>query len=215
MARNPDPKYGRWILPVVIAGMVGATFAFVNSLDPDTVPDSGTTLAVSTSVTSTTTVEPSVTTTTLAAEVTAYLADLEGLVVEAEGLLERARTINNDWDNRTATFGDTEDALRTLATDTSEFEARVLAAATVAELEASHLALNEAAAAMSGAATGMVDGLLDPDSAQGRVNSFTDYQNATTAMRTGLESVKSRAGVASDLVTEDTTAATTTTVAGG
>ncbi len=209
MARNPDPKYGRWILPVVIVGMVAATFAFVNSLDPGTVPDSGTTLAVSTSSTSTTTVVASVTTTTLAAEVAAYLADLEGLVAEAEGLLERARTINNGWDDRTETFGDTEDTLRALATDTSAFEARVQAAATVAELEASHLALNEAAASMSGSATGMVDGLLDPDSAQGRIDSFTDYQNATTAMRAALEGVKSRAGVASDLVTEDSTTTTT------
>lgn len=211
MATNPDPKYGRWILPLVIAGMVGATFAFVNSLDPGTVPDSGTTQPVAASTSTTITVAASVTTTTLAPAVAAYLADLEALVVEAEGLLERARTINNDWDNRTATFGDTEDALRTLATDTSSFEVRVQSAATVPELEASHLLLNEAAAAMSVAATGLVDGLLDPDSAQGRINAFTDYQNSTAAMRAALEEIKARAGVASELVDDG---ATTTTVSG-
>jgi hypothetical protein len=209
MARNPDPKYGRWILPLVIAGMVGATFAFVNSLDPGTVPDSGTTLPVVASTSTTAPVASTVTTTTLAPAVAAYLADLEALVVEAEGLLERARTINNDWDNRTATFGDTEDALRALATDTSGFEARVQAAATVPELEASHLALNEAAAAMSVAATGLVDGLLDPDSAQGRINAFTDYQNSTAAMRAALDEIKARAGVASELVDDGATTTTT------
>ena len=102
-----------------------------------------------------TVVVESTTTTTLAPAVTAYLSDLEGLVIEAEGLLERARTINTEWDNRTATFNDTADLLRALATDTSSFETRVQAAATVAELEASHLLLNEAAAGMSTAATGM------------------------------------------------------------
>lgn len=214
MARNPDPKYGRWILPLVIAGMVGSTFAFVNRLEPATVPDSGTTLPIDAVTTTTTTVPTSSTTTTLAPQVAAYLDDLDGLVVEAEGLLERARTINNDWDNRTATFGDTEDALRSLAEDTSGFEARVQAAATVPELEASHLLLNQAAEGMSIAANGMVDGLLDPDSAQGRVNSFTDYQNFTAEMRAALEQVRSRAGVASDLVTESTDGGTTTTVGG-
>lgn len=208
MARNPDPKYGRWILPLVIAGMVGATFAFVNSLEPGTVPDSGTTQPIDAVTTTTTTVAASTTTTTLAPQVVAYLADLEALVAEGEALLERARTINNDWDNRTATYGDTEDLLRALATDTADFEARVQAAATVPALEASHLLLNEAAAAMTAASTGMVDGLLDPDSAQGRINSFTDYQNATTAMRAALEQVKARAGVASDIVTEGTTTTT-------
>lgn len=208
MARNPDPKYGRWILPLVIAGMVGATFAFVNSLDPGTVPDSGTTLPTDAATTTTTVPLSSTTTTTLAPQVVAYLADLEGLVAEAEGLLERARTINNDWDDRTATFGDTEDALRQLAADTAGFEARVQAAATVPELEASHLLLNEAAAGMTAAATGMVDGLLDPDSAQGRINSFTDYQNFTASIRAALEQVRSRAGVASELVTEATTTTT-------
>jgi hypothetical protein len=209
MARNPDPKYGRWLLPLVIAGMVGATFAFVNSLDPGTVPDSGTTLPITASTSTTTTAAPTVTSTTLAPEIAAYLADLEALVVEAEGLLERARTINNDWDNRTATFGDTEDALRALAADTTSFEARVQAAATVPALEASHLALNEAVAGMSVAATGMVNGLLDPDSAQGRINAFTDYQNSTTSMRAALEEVKARAGVASELVDDGVTTATT------
>lgn len=211
MAQNPDPKWGRWILPLVIVGMVAATIAFVNQLDPGTVPDSGTSLPPEAATsTTTTTLPPTSTTTTLAPQVAAYLADLDALVAEAEGLLERARTINNEWDNRTATYGDTEDLLRQLATDTADFDTRVQNAATVAELEASHLLLNDAAAKMSTAATGMVDGLLDPDSAQGRINAFTDYQNATAEMRTALEQVKSRAGVASELVGETGTTTTTT-----
>jgi len=209
MAQNPDPKWGRWILPLVIVGMVLATFAFVNSIDPGTVPDSGTTLPPAATSTTTTTIPTSSTTTTLAPQVVAYLADLDALAAESDGLLDRARTINNDWDDRTATFSETEDALRVLATDTSDFEARVQAAATVPELEASHLALNDAAANMATAATGMVDGLLDPDSAQGRINSFTDYQNANAEMRAALEAVKSRAGVASELVGGGDTTTTT------
>ena len=29
-----DPKHGRWILPLIIGGMVLLTFTFVNSLEP-------------------------------------------------------------------------------------------------------------------------------------------------------------------------------------
>ncbi len=33
MTSNPDPKPGRWILPLVIVGMIGFTYLFVNSLE--------------------------------------------------------------------------------------------------------------------------------------------------------------------------------------
>ncbi len=201
MAQNPDPKYGRWILPVVIAGMVGATWIFVSSLEPGTVPDSTATTAASEDTIATTTV-PETTTTTLAPEVAAYLAQLDALALEAEGLLERARDINNAWDQGETSFQDTADALRTLVDDTEAFDARVQESATVPELEASHLLLNDAAASMVVAAQGMVDGLLDPDTAEGRIQAFADYQAATDAFMAGVQAVKQRAGVASELVTE-------------
>ena len=42
MAVNPDPKPGRWILPLVILGMIAFTYFFVRSL-PEASPN--TTLA--------------------------------------------------------------------------------------------------------------------------------------------------------------------------
>ena len=55
MARNPDPKPGRWILPLIIVGMVGFTYLFTNSIDtvPE-VPDNEATA----STTTTSTTEP-------------------------------------------------------------------------------------------------------------------------------------------------------------
>ena len=38
MAVNPDPKPGRWILPLVILGMIGFTYFFVREL-PEASPD--------------------------------------------------------------------------------------------------------------------------------------------------------------------------------
>ncbi|HEX2367660.1 MAG TPA: hypothetical protein VHM94_00340 [Acidimicrobiia bacterium] len=41
MASNPDPKPGRWILPLVIVGMIGFTYLFVNSLEGSAVNGQG------------------------------------------------------------------------------------------------------------------------------------------------------------------------------
>jgi hypothetical protein len=54
-----DPKHGRWILPLVIAGLVGLTYSFVNALPPAEVP-LGTTIPTATS----STLPPETTTTT-------------------------------------------------------------------------------------------------------------------------------------------------------
>ena len=54
MPRNPDPKHGRWILPLIILAMIVLTITFVNSLEP----------AESEAGTTTTLPPPSTTTTT-------------------------------------------------------------------------------------------------------------------------------------------------------
>ena len=81
-----DPKHGRWILPLVIAGLVGLTYSFVNALPPAEVPLASTTTAVVT-----TTAPPETTTTTLPPEIEAFMALVDGYEATA---LEIARRIN-------------------------------------------------------------------------------------------------------------------------
>ena len=42
---TPDPRHGRWILPLIIAAMVVLTYTFVNSLEPAESPTGTTTAA--------------------------------------------------------------------------------------------------------------------------------------------------------------------------
>ena len=77
MAVNPDPRPGRWLLPLVVLGMVLFTYVFVRTLpgaDADVVDlDNGTTSSTTTTVAAS---DPESTTTTtqpLDAETTAYL----------------------------------------------------------------------------------------------------------------------------------------------
>lgn len=193
MAKNPDPKYGRYILPFVIAGMVGATFIFVNGIEPGTVPDASSTTTTS-AESAAATIPDSTTTTTLPPEIEAYIASLEPLVAESEVLVERARQLNNDWDNGVASFQDTADGMRELSADTADFANRMEAAATVPALEPSHLLLNEAARAMATEAENMVSGLLDPDSSEGRILAFEAYQLAADSLQSAFVDLKVRAG---------------------
>jgi hypothetical protein len=193
MAKNPDPKYGRYILPFVIAGMVGATFVFVNGIEPGTVPDASSTTTTN-AESAAGTIPESTTTTTLPPEIEAYIASLELLVAECDELLERARQLNSDWDNGTASFQDTADGMRALSADTADFANRMEAAATVPALEPSHLLLNEAARAKATEAENMVSGLLDPDSSEGRILAFEAYQLAADSLRSAFEDLKVRAG---------------------
>ena len=59
MYRNPDPKPGRWVLPIVVLGMVAFTWFFVQRLSPDEIPEDE---PPSTTTSTTTTAAPSATT---------------------------------------------------------------------------------------------------------------------------------------------------------
>lgn len=200
MAKNPDPKYGRYILPFVIAGLVAATVIFVNALEPGTVPDGQTTTTTASVAPETTIPATTTTTTTLPPVLETYLSTLEDFVAEGEVLLERARGINASWEARSISFGDTQDALELLATDSEDFATRVQTAATIPELEASHFAMSDAAVAMATEGQNMVTGLLDPDTAAGRIAAFEAYQLATDSLRAGFEAVEARASEVADAV---------------
>jgi len=214
MTTNPDPKYGRYILPFVIAGLVAATWIFVESLEPGTVPDGQTTTTV-VSAASSTTLPATTTTTTLPPALAAYIASVEGFVTEGDGLLDRAREINANWEARSASFGDTADALRLLATETEDFATRVSDGATVPDLEGSHIPLRDAAFSMATAGQNMVTGLLDPDSAAGRVAAFEAYQVANDDLRAAYSAIQLRAGEISGSFSEGAAEEETTTTDSG
>ena len=109
MPRNPDPKHGRWILPLLITAMVVLTFTFVNSLEP-TGSESGTT-----TTTAPTTTVP-ITTTTLPAEITAFITSLDAIRTQLTDFGSQVDQANSDWESR-ATSGVTYDGTHTAFTE--------------------------------------------------------------------------------------------------
>jgi len=214
MANKTDPRHGIWILPLVIVAMVGATIIFVNALTPadelDTVaaPSTGPAGGGTTSTTSTTV--PS-STTTLPPEAEAYLLELASLEATAVRLVERAIEINRQWDDREVTFQVALDEMRLLEADTADFVTQVEAATPTAipELEPAHLDITIAARAMEEAANAMVEGLLDPNSSEGRKAALLEYEASGAEAVAAIEAVQIRAGV--EVATSSADENTTTT----
>jgi hypothetical protein len=170
-----DPKPGRWILPLVVLGIVGFTYVFVNAIppapvdtttpittvDPTAAPGAGTT-------TTTTPVDP---------VLGAFLTELDGLDTQAADLLAEAQQINDNWDNENATFSGTTAAFEAYEAKVQDFAAAVAAVAPPPTVT-SWTTASGAANAMATAAGNMLEGFLDPDSAAGRRSGLADLQAA-------------------------------------
>jgi hypothetical protein len=99
-----DPKHGRWILPLVIVGLVGLTYSFVNALPPAEVPLGTTTLPATTS-----TIPTETTTTTLPPDLAAFLLLLDGYEATAIEIQVSIDETNDAWETNTISFSETLD----------------------------------------------------------------------------------------------------------
>lgn len=117
MARNPDPKHGRWILPLIITAMVVLTFTFVNNLDP-AVDVAGTTTVPEPPFPTT----PTSTTTTLPPELAQFVVTVEILERQVTTFGDEATRINDDWEARRVTFGEARSSFTQLADTISAWE---------------------------------------------------------------------------------------------
>ena len=191
--------------------MVGATAVFVNALSPGDVPEgTGPTVApddTPIAATSTSTsLGTTTTSTTLPPDVQAYVDLMNTVGVDAGTLVERATTINQQWDDREISFQAALDDLRTLNDDTTTFVASVEAATPtqLPLLEPAHLDVAFVARAMASAAEAMVTGLQDPNSSEGRQIALQEFQSAGTDLVTAVDKVGAVArGEDASAVTDD------------
>lgn len=123
MARNPDPKHGRWILPVIIAAMVILTYTFVNSLEPAEEVDG----------TDTTVVPPfptvPTTTTTLPADIQAFMVTMDLFENQARAFLDEINRVNDLWEAREIEFNEAVNSFQQVRASITEWEDDVAEAA--------------------------------------------------------------------------------------
>ncbi len=181
-----DPKPGRWILPLVVAGIIGFTYTFVNALPAADVPSATTATTAAAAPTTTSTTTSSTTTTTLSPAVTAFLDVVAGFDTRATELVGTAQQLNDDWDARTIGFSDIREGLTTLRGDTDDFVAALEAAEVpeaAAELWTEAVTATES---MATAADNMFDGLVNTEGPEKRLNSLEEYKAAQASLRQAL-----------------------------
>ena len=200
MAVNPDPKPGRWILPLVVLGMVAFTYFFIKEL-PEASPDS-------TSVSNTTTTAPGGETTTTTPgpgtggdpAVDAYLVELDEINNALQLLRAEMVTVNDgfDADPREIEYSEAEARMTTIDTDTRALADRVAAMTVPPGFETNQQALTSAIDSAAAAASEALEGLQGSDPGEIRRAAVVAYTTAADNFDTEVANTRTAAGVPSD-----------------
>lgn len=193
MTVNPDPKPGRWILPLVILGMVAFTYFFVRSLpeaSPDTTLLAGTTTTSAPGQGTTTTTAPGTTDDT----VTAYLTELDSINGELQLLETEMVAVNDGFDSGEVSYTDAESRLVTLVADTQALADRVVALTPPEGLEINQEALESAINFCAGAASDALDGLRSSDTGELRRAAVEVYTSSAADFAIEVDNAKAAAG---------------------
>jgi hypothetical protein len=186
-----DPKHGRWILPVVIAALIGFTYLFVTALPPAEIPVGTTTTVIASETT--TSVPAETTTTTLPADIAAFLS----LVNDYEAT---ANTIANDIDDTNTSWENRADGVPSFADTLAAFEAAKVEAQTLSDSVAATNPPDAytavwpdsitAAAALPPGVDAVIAGLQAPDDGTARREAVDAYEVLTTDFVATLDQVK-------------------------
>jgi len=189
MAVNPDPKPGRWILPLVILGMIAFTYFFVREL-----PEASTETTLVSGSETTTTVGDETTSTTsggsdLDPETQAYLDEIDDINTQLQVQRTELVTVNTAFnqDPREVEYSEAVDRFGVVVTQTQELADRLRAVTVPATLESNHTTLQGFLDAAATSASEALDGLQSTDTGERRnaaVNAFaqsaSDYDTEVT-----------------------------------
>jgi hypothetical protein len=226
---NPDPKHGRWVLPLIIAAMVLLTYTFVNSIEPADNPTgtSSPDAPFPTDVTSSTTTLPS--------DVAAFMVTLDIFQNQAETFADDVDQINSQWESREKPFAETRSALVDLKDEISAWENSVAQVDGVPpDLAAGHVALVVQVSDLAPKVQDIILGLEAPDDGTLRHTAVAEFHVLIDQVLAAIDGIRATAqgtpvestttipsGDSSTSSTEgDTTSTTgndtaTTTTAGG
>jgi hypothetical protein len=124
--------------------------------------------------------------------VTAFIEATTTLEDNVDDLADLAQQINDDWDTRTEDFGATRDALEDLETQTitlAEDTAAVDAPPAIEEWDDVIAGLED----LKQAAADMIDGLVNAEGSDPRLEALENYKIAAAAITNALRDVRDAA----------------------
>ena len=211
MVVNPDPKPGRWLLPLAVLAMFAFTFMFVRTLpEAEIEPQPVTTAATaptsedgSEDATPTTEGEEpeeegvpgeTSTTTTLPAAVVSYLTTIGALGEQLASLAAEVREVNGAWDEKTIEYGETEQRLVAVMEDAIVWQDNVVQLNAPSVLAASHQDMLAASTRAAVAATTLVEGLRSSDTGELRRGAAADFEVAASAFLSAVQRANTTIG---------------------
>ena len=121
---NDDPKPGRFVLPLVLIGMIATTYTFINRVSTENSLDI---VQIDNVVVETTIQETAVddstttTTTTLPDEVVTYLEEISSEKIQSIDLATKVLEANDNWDNESLTYQEAKDEFAEFIEDAQQF----------------------------------------------------------------------------------------------
>lgn len=209
MTVNPDPRPGRWVLPLVVLGMVAFAYVFVRQLpgagegERELSSDGLATTTTSIPGSTTTTSPEGVTETTLEPlpidpAVQSYLDILTAQEAELNGLQTEMASINGRWDAdpKQITYEEARAALRDLNGRIATWANGVSAVTPPAGLVDAHAALAQGAAATGAAAPQVLAGLESSDTGESRRAALATFDAAVQSFLDAAAAIRAQAGEA-------------------
>ena len=192
MASN-DPKHGRWILPLIIGGMVLLTYTFVSSLEPADDPEGSSTTSEPPFPTT-----PTSSTTTVPVEFAAFLVTLDVFESQAQSFGDQVQSINDDWDARNVSFRDTLALFNELKTTVALWEDEVTATASEvpAPLAEVHVLLVVEAGDLETGIEDIVLGLEAPDDGTLRRTAVAKFADEIRDILDAIDTIRDTADAA-------------------
>jgi hypothetical protein len=199
---NPDPRPGRWLLPLVVLGMVTFTYFFVNQLPGSDGSQSSTTQAGSGGSTSSTAIpDGSGTTTpgtdssttapagtTQTPEVQAYLQGMQTLQTALVGFQTQLSAANTKWDTdpKEISYTDAQTEFKAVQDGTATWAAQVAAVSAPDAMRQTHNTLVAAANDAATQAANAYDGLVNSSTADKRRNAVQAFDDAVKTFSDAL-----------------------------
>ena len=192
---NDDPKPGRFVLPLVLIGMIATTYTFINRVSTENSLDI---VQIDNVVVETTIQETAVddstttTTTTLPDEVVTYLEEISSEKIQSIDLATKVLEANDNWDNESLTYQEAKDEFAEFIEDAQQFVVIVSEPGpptTFAGLVKSHEELISLAKLIYQDTEELLAGLTSSDTGQQRSAALQSFNNNINLFQEKIEEI--------------------------
>ena len=192
---NDDPIPGRFVLPLVLIGMIATTYTFINRVSTENSLDI---VQIDNVVVETTIQETAVddstttTTTTLPDEVVTYLEEISSEKIQSIDLATKVLEANDNWDNESLTYQEAKDEFAEFIEDAQQFVEIVSEPGpptTFAGLVKSHEELISLAKLIYQDPEELLAGLTSSDTGQQRSAALQSFNNNINLFQEKIEEI--------------------------